>query len=94
MGVVWWPTRRSSNARPSSPTSRPLNPPAQRPPAGLDMRRGDELSLSLNDLYAYSAKTLTEANLHNDVEKVREVARLIETVADAWKQVAAASTVQ
>ena len=62
--------------------------------SGLDMRRGDELSLSLNDLYAYSAKTLTEANLHNDVEKVREVARLIETVADAWKQVAAASTVQ
>ena len=62
--------------------------------SGLDMRRGDELSLSLNDLYAYSAKTLTEANLYNDVEKVREVARLIETVADAWKQVAAASTVQ
>ena len=62
--------------------------------AELDMRRGDELSLSLNDLYAYSAKTLTEANLYNDVEKVREVARLIETVADAWKQVAAASTVQ
>ena len=62
--------------------------------SGLDMRRGDELSLLLNDLYAYAAKTLTEANLYNKVEKVREVARLIETVADAWKQVAAASTVQ
>ena len=62
--------------------------------SGLDIHSGDELSLSLNDLYAYSAKTLTEANLHNDVEKVREVTRLIETVADAWKQVAAASTVQ
>lgn len=62
--------------------------------SGLVMHRGEELSLSLNDLYGYCAKTLTEANLCNDVEKVREVARLIETVADAWKQVAAASTVQ
>jgi len=62
--------------------------------SGLDIRSGDELSVSLNDLYAYSAKTLTEANLYNDVEKVREVARLIETVAGAWKQVASAATAQ
>ena len=62
--------------------------------SGLDIHSGDELSLSLNDLYAYSAKTLTEANLYNDVEKVREVARLIETVAGAWRQVASAATAQ
>ena len=62
--------------------------------SGLDIRSGDELSVSLNDLYAYSAKTLTEANLYNDVEKVREVARLIETVAGAWRQVASAATAQ
>lgn len=62
--------------------------------SGLDMRRGDELSLSLNDLYVYCAKTLTEANFYNDVQKVREVARLIETVAQAWKQVASGSTAQ
>ena len=62
--------------------------------AGLDLRRGGELFLSLNDLYGYCAKTLTEANLYNDVQKVREVARLIETVAYAWKQVASGSTAQ
>ena len=62
--------------------------------SGLDMRSGGELSQSLNDLYGYCAKTLTEANLYNDVQKVREVARLIETVAYAWKQVASGSTAQ
>jgi len=62
--------------------------------SGLDMRRGGELSQSLNDLYVYCAKTLTEANFYNDVSKVREVASLIETVAGAWKQVAAGTSVQ
>jgi flagellar protein FliS len=62
--------------------------------SGLDMRRGGELSQSLNDLYVYCAKTLTEANFYNDLGKVREVASLIETVAGAWKQVAAGTSVQ
>jgi len=62
--------------------------------SGLDMRRGGELSQSLNDLYIYCAKTLTEANIYNDIGKVREVASLIETVAGAWKQVAAGTSVQ
>ena len=62
--------------------------------SGLDMRRGGELSQSLNDLYVYCAKTLTEANFYNDVSKVREVASLIETVAGAWKQVAAGTRAQ
>jgi flagellar protein FliS len=62
--------------------------------SGLDMRRGGELSQSLNDLYVYCAKTLTEANFYNDVSKVREVASLIETVAGAWKQVAAGTSIQ
>lgn len=62
--------------------------------SGLDMRRGGELSQSLNDLYVYCAKTLTEANFYSDVSKVREVASLIETVAGAWKQVAAGTSVQ
>lgn len=62
--------------------------------SGLDMRLGGELSQSLNDLYVYCAKTLTEANFYNDVGKVREVARLIETVAGPWKQVAAGTSAQ
>jgi flagellar protein FliS len=62
--------------------------------SGLDMRRGGELSQSLNDLYVYCAKTLTEANSYNDIGKVREVASLIETVAGAWKQVVAGTSVQ
>ena len=62
--------------------------------SGLDMRLGGELSQSLNDLYVYCAKTLTEANFYNDVGTVREVARLIETVAGPWKQVAAGTRAQ
>ena len=62
--------------------------------SGLDMRRGGELSQSLNDLYVYCAKTLTEANFYNDVGEVREVTGLIETVAGAWKQVAAGTSIQ
>ena len=54
--------------------------------SGLDVRNGGELSQTLSDLYCYCTKTLTEANLYNDVEKVREVAHLLETVAQAWKQ--------
>lgn len=62
--------------------------------SSLDIRRGGELSQSLNDLYFYCVMTLTQANLHNDLEKVREVAGLIETIAPAWKQVATGSTAQ
>lgn len=59
--------------------------------AGLDMSRGDKLSQLLSDLYCYCGKTLTEANLYNDVKKVREVSHLIETVVHAWKQAASGS---
>lgn len=62
--------------------------------SGLDMRNGGEISQSLSGLYSYCSKALTEANFYNNVEKVREVVRLLEPVAQAWKQVSSSTGVQ
>ncbi|TSE25166.1 flagellar export chaperone FliS [Tepidimonas aquatica] len=54
--------------------------------AALDPK-GGELTERLDVLYEYCARRLTEANLHNDGERVEEVRRLIAPVADAWNQI-------
>ncbi len=38
-------------------------------------------------LYTYSVQRLTHANVRNDAAALEEVTRLIEPVADAWKQI-------
>ncbi|MBS3996080.1 MAG: flagellar export chaperone FliS [Hydrogenophaga sp.] len=55
--------------------------------AGLNMRDGGEVAANLRNLYDYSIVRLTHANLRNDEEALAEVARLIEPVADSWKQI-------
>ena len=54
--------------------------------AGLDMPRGGELAGNLQSLYNYCIFKSTEANLRNDPAMIEEVIRLIDPVADAWKQ--------
>lgn len=54
--------------------------------AGLDMPRGGELAGNLHSLYNYCIFKSTEANLRNDPAMIEEVIRLIDPVADAWKQ--------
>jgi flagellar protein FliS len=55
--------------------------------AGLNLEAGGALAAQLHGLYAYAGLRLTHANLHDDVEALREVRRLMEPVREAWDQI-------
>lgn len=57
--------------------------------AGLNDAKGGELALNLRSLYDYCIVVLSEANLRNDINKVDEVIRLIQPVAQAWGEIQA-----
>lgn len=59
--------------------------------ASLNQVEGGEVSVNLRGVYGYSVRALTVANLKNDEGKLSEVIGLIETIADAWKQIAVSS---
>lgn len=50
---------------------------------------GGEMSQRLESLYDYMTRRLTEANLHNDVERIREVQELVKPIREAWKAIGA-----
>ena len=50
----------------------------------LDKEKGGEVSDNLNELYTYMATVLIDANRTNDIEKLREVSALLDTVAGGW----------
>lgn len=50
----------------------------------LDFEKGGELAERLETLYDYMERMLFEANRHNDVEKLDEVARLLRQIKDGW----------
>lgn len=52
--------------------------------AALDRSAGGELSQNLANLYEYMRRRLTEANLRQEDEPLREVSGLLATLADAW----------
>lgn len=52
----------------------------------LDLRNGGELANNLYNLYNYCMLRITQANANNDVAALDEVAGLIRTLADGWKQ--------
>ena len=49
--------------------------------------QGGKLSEQLDALYDYCVRRLTEANLHNDRQRIEEVRRLMAPLADAWNQI-------
>ena len=53
----------------------------------LDLVKGGDIAANLNGLYGYCSLRLTEANLRNDDAALADVLRVIEPVADAWKQI-------
>ena len=53
----------------------------------VDHERGGELAGNLSRLYQYMSLTLTEANIHNDVDKLAEVSRLLLEIKSAWVQI-------
>ena len=56
--------------------------------APLNLEDGGALAGDLHRLYSYIAVRLTHANLHSDEAALEECGQLIETLRDAWAQIA------
>lgn len=61
---------------------------------GLDPVDGGELAANLKALYDYCCERLVLANARNDDTLLQEVQRLIEPVAQGWKDIGKPSTAQ
>jgi flagellar secretion chaperone FliS len=51
------------------------------------MEKGGELALNLKSLYEYSVRKLLVANAKTDLAMIDEVIKLMEPVANGWKQI-------
>ncbi len=60
----------------------------------LNLAQGGDLAANLNGLYGYCVLRLTQANLHNDDAALADVIRVIEPLAQGWKQIGAEVAVQ
>jgi len=56
--------------------------------ASLDMERGGEIAVNLNDLYGYLISDLVAANLQNDTQKIKEALKVVEPLLEAWTEIA------
>jgi len=56
----------------------------------LDMEQGGDIAQNLDALYDYMQRRLLESNLHNDVDGLDEVARLLRTIRSGWQGIAPA----
>ena len=54
----------------------------------LNLTQGGDIAANLNGLYGYCVLRLTHANVHNDDAVLTEVIKVIEPLADGWKQIA------
>ncbi len=54
----------------------------------LNFSQGGEISHSLNTLYVFMDKHLTEANMKNDSQKIQEVINILSSLKEAWETVA------
>ena len=61
---------------------------------GLNLEQGGELAQNLDRLYGYCVVRLTQANARNDVAALEEVLRLVEPLADGWRQIGTAGASQ
>jgi len=50
----------------------------------LDKEKGAEIAENLFELYDYMMRSLLEANLQNDINKIDEVIKLLLVIKDAW----------
>lgn len=61
---------------------------------GLDLEKGGELAANLKLLYDYSVAQLTKANVRNDAGLVEEVIKILQPVAQGWKEIGPAANQQ
>lgn len=52
----------------------------------LNVEKGGDLALNLKGLYGYCVLRLTHANLHNDDQALLDVLRVVEPIAQGWKE--------
>lgn len=57
----------------------------------LDLEQGGELAMNLEALYDYVQRTLMQAHLKNDREKLDECRDLLKQVSSAWEEMDIAS---
>lgn len=50
----------------------------------LDHAAGGELAGNLDSLYEYAQRRLLEANLHNDADRLDEVAGILRSIKEGW----------
>lgn len=53
----------------------------------LDMERGGQIANNLYQLYDYMNRTLIEANINKDIEKIEIVENMMLELLDSWKQI-------
>jgi flagellar protein FliS len=53
----------------------------------LDMEKGGEVAVNLQDLYIYIKERLVTANLKSDVGILNECQQLIDQISDGWRQI-------
>ena len=53
----------------------------------LDLEKGGDLAVNLKGLYGYCVLSLTQANLQNDDKAMADVIRVIEPLAQGWKEI-------
>ena len=53
----------------------------------LNLEQGGDLAKNLNGLYGYCVLRLTQANLNNDDVALADVARIIQPIAQGWKEI-------
>ena len=61
---------------------------------GLNLEQGGDLAGNLDRLYGYCVLRLTQANARNDAAALTEVLRLVEPLADGWRQIGTANIPQ
>ena len=57
----------------------------------VDFEQGGEIAQNLFSLYAYFGRQILEANIHKKVQLLRPVRRQLNTLRDAWAEIAAQS---
>jgi flagellar protein FliS len=54
----------------------------------LDVERGGQVAVTLDDLYAYMTRRIVEATVSNSAAPLDDVRRLLETLREGWQGIA------
>lgn len=55
--------------------------------SSLNENQGGEIAINLKNLYLYMIDQLFEANIKKDVEPIKEVIELLESLRSAWEEI-------